>query len=200
MNKHLLTIILASLVAGTSHTHAFTTTLDLTVLSPISGGSGIFTLKVGTFQGALSNDVGTAYGQLNSASWLTGATFSNITGSSISQTSPLFLLQDVASPYSSAPGYDNSVYYWLEDTSSSVFALMQGIETYWWDGRGTGSTDVFGLDNESVTVLFGSVNTSSNGTSGVYTATAIPEPTAGSLFLLGAAGVLVLRRLRKTNV
>ena len=29
---------------------------------------------------------------------------------------------------------------------------------------------------------------------------AIPEPASGSLFLLGAAGVLALRRLRKTNV
>lgn len=31
-------------------------------------------------------------------------------------------------------------------------------------------------------------------------ATAIPEPASGSLFLIGAAGVLALRRLRKSNV
>ena len=44
---------------------------------------------------------------------------------------------------------------------------------------------------------FGSVDGSGNG---VLTTSTVPEPSSASLMLLGAAGVLALRRLRKTNV
>ena len=44
------------------------------------------------------------------------------------------------------------------------------------------------------------VGTSSGDSFYLSSATAIPEPASGSLVLLGAAGVLALRRLRKSNV
>lgn len=203
MKKYLVTLMAAGLLAGQSHSQAFSTSLLLDVYTPISGGSGVFTLKVGAFQGTLSVDSYTAFQQLSSASWVNGATFTNLDGSSISGASPALLAAEIAtSPYSSAVGADNSVYYWLTDTSSSTFALMKGIDTYWWDGAGLGSTDNFGIAGDSVTAVFGTLNTSAgvNGGLGAIGAVGIPEPASGSLFLLGAAGVLALRRLRKNNV
>ena len=201
MQNKFATLVVAGLMALTAQSQAFNTTITLDILTPISGGSGVFTLKVGSFQGTLSADSYTAFQQLSSASWVNGATFTNLDGSSISGGSPAYLAaQNVNSPYSDSVGADNSVYFWLTDTSSTTFALMKGIDTYWWDGQGAGTTDNFGIAGDSVTAVFGTLNTSAGGGVGAIGAVGIPEPASGSLFLIGAAGVLALRRLRKTNV
>jgi hypothetical protein len=202
MQNKIATLVVASLMAFTAHSQAFTTTMNLDILTPISGGSGIYTLRIGTYQGSLNADAWTAFNQLTT-NFNTAYTVNSLAGSAISAGDMYSVVAATfTSPYSSAVGYDNSVYYWLTDTANTSFALLKGLETYWWDGAGLGSTDNFGIAADSVTTLFGNMNTSAGINSGVgaLSATAIPEPTSASLFLLGAAGVLALRRQRKSNV
>ncbi|NBU72809.1 MAG: PEP-CTERM sorting domain-containing protein [Bacteroidetes bacterium] len=205
MRNKISNIIAAGLLALTAHSQAFDTTLNLDIYTPItSPHASLYTLKVGTYQGALSSDPFTAFGQL-SANFNTAYTVSNLRGAEISGDNIYSVIEaTVASPYSTAAGYDNSVYYWIADQADTTFALLKGVDTYWWDGKGLGSTDTFGIAGDSVTALFGSIDTSAGVNGGLgsiaTTATGIPEPTSGSLFLVGAAGVLALRRLRKTNV
>ena len=202
MQNKITTLVVASLMAFTAHSQAFTTTMNLDIVTPISGGSGTYTLKVGTYQGALSGNAATAFDQLTT-NFNTAYTINSLVGANISEANMSSVVEATfTSPYSSAVGFDNSVYYWITDTANTSFALLKGLDTYWWDGNGLGSTDNFGVAGDSVTTLFGTMNTSAgiNGGAGALSATAIPEPASGSLFLLGAAGVLALRRLRKTNV
>ena len=60
------------------------------------------------------------------------------------------------------------------------------------------SLDDAGFSGAAPVAGFGSVNGGSFSLSSV-TSTVVPEPTSASLLLLGAAGVLALRRLRKSN-
>ena len=87
-----------------------------------------------------------------------------------------------------------------------------------WDYTGAGSAVNFEANDESLTNVFSFltaadvsggglpigayaiVGSSAGSTFTLSSATAIPEPASGSLFLLGATGVLALRRLRKSNV
>lgn len=207
MKNKFATLILAGLMALSAQNRAmaFETELNLDIFTPISGGSGTYTIRIGTYQGFLDSANVTAFQQLT-ANFNTAYTISNLDGSAIDVLNPYHVVAQViaTSPYSAAAGYDNTVYYWITDTSNSTFALLRGIDTEWWDGAGLGSTDAFGVAGDSVTTLFGSMDTSEGvnlGAGAITTAgVAIPEPTSGSLFLLGAAGVLALRRLRKTNV
>ena len=83
---------------------------------------------------------------------------------------------------------------WQTDAGNSLI-LLSAIDSFGAGNDGDPRSD-FGLDPFSGTVIAGVANTSTYTITGV----AIPEPASGSLFLLGAAGVFALRRLRKTNV
>ena len=92
----------------------------------------------------------------------------------------------------------------LDDTSSSWTGVSSGDIAILFSaiaGFGTGDNADGPLNNIDVefstsggTILLGTQ------AAGNISGVAIPEPASGSLFLLGAAGVLALRRLRKTNV
>jgi hypothetical protein len=62
-----------------------------------------------------------------------------------------------------------------------------------------GVYDIFTLASNTVTAVYGSTDNAVGDNGTLYTST-VPEPSSASLMLLGAAGVLALRRLRKTNV
>lgn len=70
----------------------------------------------------------------------------------------------------------------------NFFTLTQSFDPA--DGGFSGAAPIVG---------FGSVSGGSFGLSSV-TSTVVPEPSSASLMLLGAAGILALRRLRKNNV
>jgi len=199
--KNKLGALTLGLLALVSQGYSANTQMNLTLASPILGGSDIFTLRVGTYSagvGTLSTDISTAIGQLNSG-FTTAYTASNLNGAAITET---LISTTVTSPF--ATGLDNNVLFWLTDTTNTYFALFTGAGLEWIDPVGElasefGAVDDIGFAADSVTAVFGSFNTSAGPTGTLY-ATAIPEPASGSLFLLGAAGVLALRRLRKSNV
>jgi len=103
-------------------------------------------------------------------------------------------------------GYDNGLFV-LTDT-------LADPDYYWsWTSAGSpalvSNTFLFDtvLSGEATPEDFSFVSLAAIGTSSsslrlssLSSASAIPEPASGSLFLLGTAGVLALRRLRKTNV
>jgi hypothetical protein len=60
--------------------------------------------------------------------------------------------------------------------------------------------NIFGLTNESENTTFNALYTGSasgSGSSTVLSSAAVPEPSSASLLLLGAAGLVALRRFRK---
>jgi hypothetical protein len=62
-----------------------------------------------------------------------------------------------------------------------------------------GLYDIFTLASSTVTAIYGFTDDTIGDNGTIYTST-VPEPSSASLMLLGAAGVLALRRLRKNNV
>ena len=62
-----------------------------------------------------------------------------------------------------------------------------------------GLYDIFTLASNTVTAVYGTTDNLAGDNGAIYTST-VPEPSSASLMLLGAAGVLALRRLRKNNV
>ena len=188
--------IAAALLGLSQTTEAFTTSLSFDIASPIynsDGTSGVYNIRIGTYQGisSLSSDALTAYNQL-AAGFNTVYTASGVA----SDAMPSYSALSVVSPYSAAGGFDNSIFWFLTNTDGDRFALFKGTDT-WNDGNPI-PVQATGLGWDSVTAVFGSIDT--GGEALRLSATAVPEPTSGSLFLLGAAGVLALRRLRKNNV
>ena len=78
-------------------------------------------------------------------------------------------------------------FYWADPADESNYPL--------------GAYDLITLYGGQMNALgtgeFGTVDGSGNG---VLTTSTVPEPSSASLMLLGAAGILALRRLRKNNV
>lgn len=196
MKSKISSLILAATLALVQHGQAFTTTLNIDIFGPITGGSGVYNLRLGTYQniGGLSNNSVNAYNQLV-AGFNTAYTVSGLDGAALASTVASYTAE-ITSPYSNTAGFDNSIFWFLTDTGGSTFGLYRGNGA--WNNGQPFAEEAFGLAADSVTAIYGSLNTGSGTISA--NATAIPEPASGSLFLLGAAGVLALRRLRKTNV
>ena len=194
MKNKINSLILASLLALVQHGQAFTTTLTVDIFGPITGGSGVYDLRLGTYQniGGLSSNSVDAYNQLV-AGFNTAYFINDLDGAALASTVASYTA-NITSPYSDTAGFDNSIFWFLTDTGGSTFGLYRGNGE--WNNGQPFAEEAFGLAADSVTAIYGSLDTGA----GALSATAIPEPASGSLFLLGAAGVLALRRLRKSNV
>jgi hypothetical protein len=171
-----------------------------------------YTIQVGVFTSPLRNDGGYWFGwndsganegftqifqstgtlgaggllQLNQDSYF--ATFSNT------------LPADTA--YSSAMGYAPSIVFSRAATGGTREVLVANFTTglLGSDPDSVETENIFGLTNESENTTFNALYTGSasgSGASTVLSSAAVPEPSSASLLLLGAAGLVVLRRFRK---
>lgn len=95
--------------------------------------------------------------------------------------------------YVLADSFGNSYWNWsTSDMSESI------LNSFIFDTKVSGENTPEDFSIVSQAVLGGSDNKLTLST--VTTTSAVPEPSSASLMLLGAAGVLALRRLRKNNV
>jgi len=169
-----------------------------------------YTIQVGVFTSPLRNDGGYWFGwnnsganegftqifqstgtlgaggllQLNQDSYFT--TFSNT-------------LPDVA--YSSVMGYAPSIVFSRAAAGNTREVLVAGFTTglLGSDPDSVETENIFGLTNEAENTTFNALYTGSASGSGsrtVLISAAVPEPSSASLLLLGAAGLVALRRFR----
>jgi len=170
-----------------------------------------YTIQVGVFTSPLRNDGGYWFGwndsganegftqifrstgtlgaggllQLNQDSYFT--TFSNT-------------LPDAA--YSSVMGYAPSIVFSRAAAGGTREVLVANFTTglLGSDPDSVETENIFGLTNEPEYTTFNSLYTGSasgSGSSTVLSSAAVPEPSSASLLLLGAAGLVALRRFRK---
>jgi hypothetical protein len=170
-----------------------------------------YTIQVGVFTSPLRNDGGYWFGwndsganegftqifqstgtlgaggllQLNQDSYF--ATFSNT-------------LPDAA--YSSVMGYAPSIVFSRAAAGGTREVLVANFTTglLGSDPDSVETENIFGLTNESENTTFNALYTGSasgSGSSTVLSSAAVPEPSSASLLLLGAAGLVALRRFRK---
>jgi len=170
-----------------------------------------YTIQVGVFTSPLRNDGGYWFGwndsganegftqifqstgtlgaggrlQLNQDAYF--ATFSNT-------------LPDAA--YSSAMGYAPSIVFSRAAAGGTREVLVANFTTglLGSDPDSVETENIFGLTNEPEYTTFNSLYTGSasgSGSSTVLSSAAVPEPSSASLLLLGAAGLVALRRFRK---
>jgi len=170
-----------------------------------------YTIQVGVFTSPLRNDGGYWFGwndsganegftqifqstgtlgaggllQLNQDSYFT--TFSNT-------------LPNAA--YSSVMGYAPSIVFSRAAAGGTREVLVANFTTglLGSDPDSVETENIFGLTNESENTTFNALYTGSasgSGSSTVLSSAAVPEPSSASLLLLGAAGLVALRRFRK---
>jgi hypothetical protein len=170
-----------------------------------------YTIQVGVFTSPLRNDGGYWFGwndsganegftqifqstgtlgaggllQLNQDAYFT--TFSNT-------------LPDAA--YSSVMGYAPSIVFSRAAAGNTREVLVANFTTglLGSDPDSVETENIFGLTNEPEYTTFNSLYTGSasgSGSSTVLSSAAVPEPSSASLLLLGAAGLVALRRFRK---
>ena len=170
-----------------------------------------YTIQVGVFTSPLRNDGGYWFGwndsganegftqifqstgtlgaggllQLNQDAYF--ATFSNN-------------LPDAA--YSSVMGYAPSIVFSRAAAGNTREVLVANFTTglLGSDPDSVETENIFGLTNESENTTFNALYTGSasgSGSSTVLSSAAVPEPSSASLLLLGAAGLVALRRFRK---
>jgi hypothetical protein len=170
-----------------------------------------YTIQVGVFTSPLRNDGGYWFGwndsganegftqifqstgtlgaggllQLNQDAYFT--TFSNT-------------LSDAA--YSSVMGYAPSIVFSRAAAGNTREVLVANFTTglLGSDPDSVETENIFGLTNEPEYTTFNSLYTGSasgSGPSTVLSSAAVPEPSSASLLLLGAAGLVALRRFRK---
>lgn len=186
-------------------------------------GSGQFNISFGSLNGglaSLSSKDGSADGAAGFANWFGNnsrilLSWDGVTGSAIVDSDSFYRYYGadtsvetrvggpLASIYSSS--LDNRA---LAFVSYSNGGVVQEVGLYdfgfnWGNPADTesfpvGVYDIFTLASNTVTPVFGSANDAVGDNGTIYTST-VPEPSSASLMLLGAAGVLALRRLRKKN-
>lgn len=228
MKNTKILILVTALASWLSPVHAQTTEVTVNLLSKLSksdgDGSGQFNISFGSLNGGLvsllSKD-SSADGAAGFATWYgnnsrTLLSWNGVTGSSIVDNDSFYRYYGadtsvetrVGGPLTSifSNSLDNRA---LAFVSYSNGGVVQEVGLYdfgfnWGNPADTaayplGVYDIFTLASSTVTAVYGSTddNIGANGT--IYTST-VPEPSSASLMLLGAAGMLALRRLRKTNV
>lgn len=228
MKNTKILILVTALASWLSPVHAQTTEVTVNLLSKLSksdgDGSGQFNISFGSLNGGLvsllSKD-SSADGAAGFATWYgnnsrTLLSWNGVTGSSIVDNDSFYRYYGadtsvetrVGGPLTSifSNSLDNRA---LAFVSYSNGGVVQEVGLYdfgfnWGNPADTaayplGVYDIFTLASSTVTAVYGSTddNTGANGT--ISTST-VPEPSSASLMLLGAAGMLALRRLRKTNV
>jgi hypothetical protein len=104
--------------------------------------------------------------------------------------------------YSSVMGYIPSIVFSREAVGGTREVLVANFTTglLGSDPDSVETENIFGLTNESENTTFNALYTGSasgSGSSTVLSSAAVPEPSSASLLMLGAAGLVALRRFRK---
>lgn len=228
MKNTKILILVTALASWLSPVHAQTTEVTVNLLSKLSksdgDGSGQFNISFGSLNGGLvsllSKD-SSADGAAGFATWYgnnsrTLLSWNGVTGSSIVDNDSFYRYYGadtsvetrVGGPLTSifSNSLDNRA---LAFVSYSNGGVVQEVGLYdfgfnWGNPADTaayplGVYDIFTLASSTVTAVYGSTD-DNIGANGTISTSTVPEPSSASLMLLGAAGMLALRRLRKTNV
>jgi len=170
-----------------------------------------YTIQVGVFTSPLRNDGGYWFGWNDSG---TNEGFTQIFQSTgtLGAGGLLQLNQDAYfttfsntlpdAAYSSVMGYAPSIVFSREAAGGTREVLVANFTTglLGSDPDSVETENIFGLTNEPEYTHFNSLYTGSasgSGSSTVLSSAAVPEPSSASLLLLGAAGLVALRRFRK---
>ena len=230
MKKTTTFLVLAVVgLASWSTTQAQNAEVTANLLSTIarqSGGSATDTFQVsfGSLNGGLASLLtkdGTADGAAGFAAWYgsnsrTLLNWGSVTGAAITDNDSYYKYYGVDETVSTyAGGPLTSIWSSTQDNRALAFvsysdgSTIQEIGLYDLGFSWTSPSDpiavAFGLSENwtlaasQVTAIYGAADAGA-GTYGALTTSTVPEPSSASLMLLGAAGVLALRRLRKSNV
>jgi len=230
MNKPATILVLALIgLASWSTAQAQNAEVTANLLSTIgrqSGGnaSDVFQVSFGSLNGGLASLLtkdNSADGAAGFAAWYgsnsrTLLNWGSVTGANITDNDSFYKYYGVDETVTTrAGGPLTSIWSATQDNRALAFvsysdgATIQEIGLYDLGFSWTSPSDpiavAFGLSEnwtlsaEQVTAIYGAANAGS-GTYGALTTSTVPEPSSASLMLLGAVGVLALRRLRKTNV
>ena len=226
---NLIAAVSLGLVLGLHHAQSQTLSqTSLSLVSQIQragGGDGTFSIAFGSLNGGLAALTSLGW-NMNSvstfASWYaansrTLYTWTGVTGSAIDSESNDYYrnFTDDITMENRVGGPLASIYSTTQNNEALAFVTYSvsgaveelGLFSFGVNWENPTAADFpgnnFAFDATGMSAVLGGLDTSANygyGIASTVTATGIPEPTSGSLFLLGAAGVLALRRLRKTNV
>ena len=227
--KNTKILILATAVASwLSPLHAQTTEVTVNLLSKLAKSDGdgdrSFNISFGSLNGGLASLLskdGSADGAAGFATWYgnnsrTLLEWNGVNGASIVDSDSFYRYYGAdTSIETRAGGPLTSIFNSSLDNRALAFVtvtegdVVEEIGLYdfgfnWGDPADTGSFpvgvyDIFTLASSTVTAVYGATNDTVGDNGTIYTST-VPEPSSASLMLLGAAGVLALRRLRKNNV
>ena len=222
----LLTLSGVGLGLGLSSALAQTPTeTSVSLLSKLQregGGDGSFTISFGSLNGGLASLLtkgSTADGAAGFANWYgansrTLLTWSGVTGSAVDPDSDIYYRNYSANSGAEnyAGGPLNSIWSSTQDNRALAFVTYSGLGgveeiglyAFNFDWGNPGEADfpgnIFTLAANNVEAVYGLSDSEANNGNGLLTTSTVPEPSSASLMLLGAAGVLALRRLRKNNV
>ena len=226
--KNTKILILATAVASwLSPLHAQTTEVTVNLLSKLAKSDGdgdrSFNISFGSLNGGLASLLYKegADGAAGFATWYgnnsrTLLEWNGVNGASIVDSDSFYRYYGAdTSIETRAGGPLTSIFDSFVDNRALAFVtvtnggVVEEIGLYdfgfnWGDPADTGSFpvgvyDIFTLASSTVTAVYGATNDTVGDNGTIYTST-VPEPSSASLMLLGAAGILALRRLRKNNV
>jgi hypothetical protein len=170
-----------------------------------------YTIQVGVFTNPLRNDGGYWFNWNNSGANEGFTQIFQSTGT-LGAGGLLQLNQDAYfatfsntlpdAAYSSVMGYIPSIVFSREAVGGTREVLVANFTTglLGSDPDSVETENIFGLTNESENTTFNALYTGSasgSGSSTVLSSAAVPEPSSASLLMLGAAGLVALRRFRK---
>ncbi len=170
-----------------------------------------YTIQVGVFTSPLRNDGGYWFGWNDSGANEGFTQIFQSTGT-LGSGGLLQLNQDAYfatfsnnlpdAAYSSVMGYAPSIVFSRAAAGGTREVLVANFTTglLGSDPDSVETENIFGLTNESENTTFNALYTGSasgSGSSTVLSSAAVPEPSSASLLLLGAAGLVALRRFRK---
>jgi hypothetical protein len=170
-----------------------------------------YTIQVGVFTSPLRNDGGYWFNWNNSGANEGFTQIFQSTGT-LGAGGLLQLNQDAYfatfsntlpdAAYSSVMGYIPSIVFSREAVGGTREVLVANFTTglLGSDPDSVETENIFGLTNESENTTFNALYTGSasgSGSSTVLSSAAVPEPSSASLLMLGAAGLVALRRFRK---
>jgi hypothetical protein len=224
----MLLVALVGVTSWLPSTFAQTTEVTMNLLSKLSrqtaDGNVSFDISFGSLNGGLASLLSkdsSADGAAGFAAWYgnnsrTLLTWNGVNGSSIIDDDAFYRYYGADTLVETRAGAAlNSIYSSSFDNRALAFVsyssggVVQEVGLYdfgfdWGNPADTaayplGVYDIFTLASNTVTAVYGSTDDSVGDNGTIYTS-AVPEPSSASLMLLGAAGVLALRRLRKSNV
>jgi hypothetical protein len=170
-----------------------------------------YTIQVGVFTSPLRNDGGYWFGWNDSGANEGFTQIFQSTGT-LGAGGLLQLNQDAYfasfsntlpdAAYSSVMGYAPSIVFSRAAAGGTREVLVANFTSglLGSDPDSVETENIFGLTNESENTTFNALYTGSasgSGSSTVLSSAAVPEPSSASLLLLGAAGLVALRRFRK---